>query len=91
MIEYIGQKLGGQTDGEISNAYLHAMFTALNTIGLGSSLAKEFADAHENRPDNDVAQVDGEGRVNLEYFKMGIQIVGIYFLRKMGLIRKMFL
>ena len=69
---YVNQRFGSQTDGEISNAYLHAMFTALNTLGFGATLAKEFADAHENREHNIDEDIRDDGTTNRSRMEMDL-------------------
>lgn len=51
----IGRDLGGTKNG-YCDAVRHCYWCALNQMdaGYNSSLAKEFGDAHENKPDNDI-------------------------------------
>jgi len=58
-------------DGGKSNAFRHAMFTALNTIGLNDKTAADFANAHENIKGNDSLQ---ERNGNTNYQHMGMDL-----------------
>ena len=51
----IGRELGGTKNG-YGDAVRHCYWCALNQkdAGLNSSYAKEFGDAHENKPKNDI-------------------------------------
>ena len=51
----IGRKLGGTNNG-YGDAVRHCYWCALNQVsaGLNSSLAKEFGNAHENTPKNNI-------------------------------------
>ena len=51
----IGRELGG-TDSGYGDAVRHCYWCALNQVSVGykSPLAKDFGDAHENKPDNDI-------------------------------------
>ena len=51
----IGRKLGGTKNG-YGDAVRHCYWCALNQVSVGhkSPIAKEFGDAHENKPDNDI-------------------------------------
>ena len=51
----IGRELGGTKNG-YGDAVRHCYWCALNQVSAGykSPIAKEFGDAHENKPDNDI-------------------------------------
>ena len=51
----IGRELGGTKNG-YGDAVRHCYWCALNQVSVGykSPIAKEFGDAHENKPDNDI-------------------------------------
>jgi len=51
----IGRELGGRKNG-YGDAVRHCYWCALNQVSVGykSPIAKEFGDAHENKPDNDI-------------------------------------
>lgn len=51
----IGREVGGTSNG-YGDAVRHCYWCALNQMaaGLNSPLAREFGDAHENKPDNDI-------------------------------------
>ena len=49
----IGRELGGTKNG-YGNAVRHCYWCALNQVSVGYQIAKEFGDAHENKPDNDI-------------------------------------
>lgn len=55
----VGRRFGGTSDG-YGDAVRHCYWCALNQkdAGLNSSLAKEFGDAHENKPDNKAKAMD---------------------------------
>ena len=51
----VGRELGGTKNG-YGDAVRHCYWCALNQVSVGyqSPIAKEFGDAHENKPDNDI-------------------------------------
>jgi|GEM_PF-4780372 len=63
---------GKMEDGRSSNAFRHALFTALNTLDSNSRTASQFANAHENLPANVTDQTATADISNYDHTQMDL-------------------
>ena len=72
----IGRELGGTKNG-YGDAVRHCYWCALNQVSAGynSPLAKEFGDAHENKPKNDISEKNMDLHNNSVGYHLGNQAI----------------
>ena len=51
-------RFGGNFKNDESDAFRHALWNALMAFDQGAELAKQLADAHEDRPDNPIDEMN---------------------------------
>ena len=72
----IGRELGGTENG-YGDAVRHCYWCALNQVSAGynSPLAKEFGNAHENKPKNDISEKNMDLHNNSVGYHLGNQAI----------------
>ena len=72
----VGRELGGTKNG-YGDAVRHCYWCALNQVSAGynSPLAKEFGDAHENKPKNDISEKNMDLHNNSVGYHLGNQAI----------------